>query len=60
MVLHLRPLDYKDPANKIFEYKYIPKWPLRKGVNISTKQDLNYAMPLLNNLKKMFYNFNYI
>jgi predicted transport protein len=47
IVLHLRPVEYKDPQNKIFEYTYVPKWPLRRGVDIISEQDINYCMPLI-------------
>jgi predicted transport protein len=47
IVLHLRPVEYADPENNIFQYNYVPKWPLRKGINIINEHTLNYALPFI-------------
>lgn len=47
IVLHLRPLEYKDPAKKVFEYNYVRPWTLRRGIDIINEDDINYAIPLI-------------
>jgi len=47
IVLHLRPIEYNDPKKRIFSYGYSPPWPLRSGINISTQDELDYALPLV-------------
>jgi len=47
IVLHLRPVEYKDPLGKVFDYNYIPKWPLRRGIDIFDRQDAEYCIPLI-------------
>ncbi len=47
IVLHLKPVEYNDPDNKIFLYPYVPKWPLRSGINITNEEELDYALPFI-------------